>query len=98
MHDAEELRRFARKDWAAAARGKEHSFRDWKRKHGPAAGIRIAGKFSTKKTHPSKPPKGKELVALVHDPLHTRPYRQAWQSILAAPVLHGSLLTNPDAR
>ncbi|MDI3285503.1 cysteine peptidase family C39 domain-containing protein [Polyangium sp. 15x6] len=42
MHDAEELRRFARQDWAAAARGKELYWRDWKRKHGAAAGIRMA--------------------------------------------------------
>ncbi|HVK65623.1 MAG TPA: hypothetical protein VM694_14165 [Polyangium sp.] len=42
MHDPEELRRFASQDWAAAARGKELYWRDWKKQHGPAAGIRIA--------------------------------------------------------
>lgn len=42
VRDPEELRRFARQDWAAAQRDKELYWRDWKRQHGPAAGIRIA--------------------------------------------------------
>ena len=42
MRNADELRRFARQDWEAAQRDKELYWRDWKRQHGPAAGIRIA--------------------------------------------------------
>lgn len=42
VRDPEDLRRFADQDWAAAERSKELYWRDWKRKHGPAAGIRIA--------------------------------------------------------
>ncbi|MDI1448755.1 hypothetical protein [Polyangium sp. 6x1] len=57
----------------------------------------LFNEFSTKKTK-AKSPKQRELVALVHDPLQTWPYRQAWASILAAPVLHGFLLTNPKAQ
>jgi hypothetical protein len=42
MRDPEDLRRFARQDWAAAQRGKDLYWRDWKRRHGPAAAIRMA--------------------------------------------------------
>ncbi|WP_438043521.1 hypothetical protein [Sorangium sp. So ce128] len=42
MRDLDELRRFARQDWAAAQRDKELYWRDWKKQHGPAAGVRIA--------------------------------------------------------
>lgn len=42
VRDAKALREFARRDWAAAARSKELYWRDWKRQHGPAAGIRVA--------------------------------------------------------
>jgi len=42
MRNADELRRFAQQDWAAAQRDKELYWRDWKRQHGPAAGIRIS--------------------------------------------------------
>ncbi|WP_437620337.1 hypothetical protein [Sorangium sp. So ce1151] len=42
MRNADELRRFARQGWEAAQRDKELYWRDWKRQHGPAAGIRIA--------------------------------------------------------
>jgi hypothetical protein len=38
----EDLRLFASQDWAAAERGKDLYWRDWKRKNGPAASIRIA--------------------------------------------------------
>jgi hypothetical protein len=42
VRDPDDLRLFASFDWAAAERNKELYWRDWKRKHGPAAGIRIA--------------------------------------------------------
>lgn len=41
--DPEDLRRFVHLvDLRAAARDKEHYWRDWKKRHGPAGGIRIA--------------------------------------------------------
>lgn len=42
VRNADELRQFARQDWATAQRDKELYWRDWKKQHGPAAGIRIA--------------------------------------------------------
>jgi hypothetical protein len=39
MRDPAALREFARQDWAAVAVGKEVYWRDWKRAHGPGAGI-----------------------------------------------------------
>jgi hypothetical protein len=42
MRDPAALREFVRRDWDAAARAKEQYWRDWKREHGPAAGVRIA--------------------------------------------------------
>jgi hypothetical protein len=42
LRDPDDLRRFAAQDWAAAGRDKELYWRDWKKQHGPAAGIRIA--------------------------------------------------------
>lgn len=43
QRDPEDLRRFITLvDFRAAARDKELYWRDWKEKHGPAAGIRIA--------------------------------------------------------
>jgi hypothetical protein len=42
VRDPDELRQFARQDWAAAQRDKDLYWRDWKKQHGPAAGIRIA--------------------------------------------------------
>jgi hypothetical protein len=39
MRDPAALRAFARRDWAALARAKDLHWRDWKRAHGPAAGI-----------------------------------------------------------
>jgi hypothetical protein len=42
MRDADDLRLFAHQDWAAVQRGKELYWCDWKKQHGPAAGIRIA--------------------------------------------------------
>ena len=42
VRDADELRKFARQGWAAAQRDKERYWRDYKRLHGPSAGIRIA--------------------------------------------------------
>jgi len=42
VRDAKALREFAQRDWAAAERSKELYWRDWKRQHGPAAGIRVA--------------------------------------------------------
>ena len=42
MRDPEALREFLERDWAAAARDKERYWRDYKREHGPAAGIRLA--------------------------------------------------------
>ncbi len=42
MRDAASLRAFLDRDWDAAARDKERYWRDYKREHGPAAGIRVA--------------------------------------------------------
>ena len=42
VRDPDALREFARRDWGLASRAKERYWRDWKRQHGPAAGIRIA--------------------------------------------------------
>jgi len=42
VRDVKALREFARRDWSAAARAKELYWADWKREHGPAAGIRVA--------------------------------------------------------
>lgn len=42
VRDEKALREFAQRDWAASARSKELYWRDWKRQHGPAAGIRVA--------------------------------------------------------
>jgi hypothetical protein len=42
MPDAEALRDFIDRDWASASRDKERYFRDYKREHGPAAGLRMA--------------------------------------------------------
>lgn len=42
MRDPIALLDFVRRDWSAAARSKAIYWRDWKRRHGPAAGIRIA--------------------------------------------------------
>jgi hypothetical protein len=42
MRDPAAIRAFLDRDWASAARDKELYWRDYKRKHGPAAGIRIA--------------------------------------------------------
>jgi hypothetical protein len=42
MRDPAALRAFIERDWGSAARDKERYWRDYKRLHGPAAGIRIA--------------------------------------------------------
>ncbi len=42
VRDLESLREFLDRDWASAARAKDRYFRDYKREHGPAAGIRMA--------------------------------------------------------
>ena len=42
MRDPAALRAFLDRDWAAASRDKELYWRDYKREHGPAAGIRMA--------------------------------------------------------
>ena len=42
MRDPAALLAFVRRDWSSAARSKALYWRDWKREHGPAAGIRIA--------------------------------------------------------
>src|SRR6185369_6052398 len=42
VRKADELRMFTRQDWAIAERDKELYWRDWKKQHGPAAGVRIA--------------------------------------------------------
>lgn len=42
VRDPVALLAFAQRDWAAAARSKARYWRDWKRRHGPAAGIRMA--------------------------------------------------------
>lgn len=42
VRDADDLRAFARRDWAAAARAKEHFRRSFHQQHGPALAIRIA--------------------------------------------------------
>lgn len=42
MRDPAAVLDFVRRDWAAAARGKERYWREWKREHGAAAGIRVA--------------------------------------------------------
>jgi hypothetical protein len=39
--DPAALRAFANRDWASAAEAKALWWRDWKREHGPAAGLRI---------------------------------------------------------
>jgi len=39
MRDPAAFCAFARRDWASAARAKEIYWREWKRAHGPAAGI-----------------------------------------------------------
>lgn len=41
VRNADELRQFARQDWATAQRDKELYWRDWKKQHGSAAGNRI---------------------------------------------------------
>jgi hypothetical protein len=33
---------FVQRDWASASRSKARYWRDWKRRHGPAAGVRVA--------------------------------------------------------
>jgi hypothetical protein len=42
MRDPAALREFLDRDWASAEADKERYWRDYKRAHGPAAGIRIA--------------------------------------------------------
>ena len=42
MRDPQAVRDFLERDWASAARDKELYWRDYKRTHGPAAGIRVA--------------------------------------------------------
>lgn len=42
MRDPEAARAFVETRWASAARDKAAYWRDWKRRSGPAAGIRIA--------------------------------------------------------
>jgi len=42
MRDLEALRAFVDRDWASAALAKDRYFRDYKREHGPAGGIRMA--------------------------------------------------------
>ncbi len=42
MRDPKAASEFVERDWAAAARDKDRYFRDYKREHGPAAGIRMA--------------------------------------------------------
>lgn len=42
MRSRAALLEFVQRDWAGAERSKELYWRDWKREHGPAAGIRIA--------------------------------------------------------
>lgn len=42
MRNPDDLRQFARQDWAKIQRDKDLYWRDYKRQHGPAAGIRIA--------------------------------------------------------
>jgi hypothetical protein len=42
MPDPQAVRDFLERDWASAARDKELYWRDYKRTHGPAAGIRVA--------------------------------------------------------
>jgi len=45
VRDVKALREFARRDWGASARAKELYWADWKREHGPAAGIRVAAEL-----------------------------------------------------
>jgi hypothetical protein len=40
--DRQSLLEFVQRDWAGASLAKDHYWRDWKRRHGPAAGIRMA--------------------------------------------------------
>jgi hypothetical protein len=40
--DPEDVEAFVHRDWDSAARDKDRYWRDYKRQHGPAAGIRIA--------------------------------------------------------
>jgi hypothetical protein len=42
MRDRDTLLEFVQRDWAGASRSKSIYWRDWKRAHGPAAGIRMA--------------------------------------------------------
>ena len=42
VRDPRALLDFIRRDWASPARAKERYWRDFKRAHGPAAGIRMA--------------------------------------------------------
>lgn len=42
MRDPKAIHKLISGDWAARAREKERYFRDWKREHGPAAGLRMA--------------------------------------------------------
>jgi hypothetical protein len=42
VRDADDLRAFARQDWAAAARSKEQYWRSFHEQHAPAEGLRIA--------------------------------------------------------
>jgi hypothetical protein len=42
MRDPAAILEFVKRDWASAERSKAQYWRDWKREHGPAAGIRIA--------------------------------------------------------
>lgn len=42
VRDADDLRAFARRDWAAAALAKEHFRCSFHQQHGPAVAIRIA--------------------------------------------------------
>jgi hypothetical protein len=42
MRDLGALLDFVQRDWTSPARAKARYWRDWKRRHGPAAGIRMA--------------------------------------------------------
>lgn len=42
MRDLAALRDFIERDWSSPTHDKERYWRDYKREHGPAAGIRIA--------------------------------------------------------
>jgi hypothetical protein len=82
MRDESHLRAFARRDWAAAARDKEIYWRDWKRAHGPGAGILLGDELrrhvlAMQPAGPSEREREEDLAAHLRliDAIHRVPRR-----------------------